>query len=129
VSLGGKALESALDRGPASFALGGYVFPYVDCLLSRNGDLSRTYRLSGYLEFDMGAIGKVVLVLAEAEHGLEYRREGFWGCRLGIPGCKLPGYGLLQQRTGCSGCDNNTTAAYQTAMLAGMISRPNGDRY
>lgn len=42
VSLGGKPLESVLERGPESLARGGYVLPYVDGRLSRNGDLSRT---------------------------------------------------------------------------------------
>lgn len=55
MSRGGKGMASALERGPESLTLGGYVLPYVDCLRSRKGDLSRTYRLSGYLEDDMGA--------------------------------------------------------------------------
>lgn len=47
VSLDGKPFESGFDRGPESLALGGYALLYVEALLSRYGDLSRPYLLSG----------------------------------------------------------------------------------
>lgn len=78
VSLGGKPLESTLDRGPGSFGLGGYVLPYEDCLLSRNGDLSRTYRLSGYLEDDMGTGSGDDSSTRGTVHGLEWADRESW---------------------------------------------------